>query len=181
MIETDVKVTPTEDEVGRETRIAATTPNPGAEDKRAQRAAVNRVNAKKSTGPRSVHGQKIARRNALQHGQTATTLLAEKTTDNIFVSIVARLREEYCPSSLEEEFLIETIAMQWSRLSFSHEWERKSAADRLFGSDALDRFLRYNALSQKTLFSALERLNAILEKEHSEPEKQEDGTIETLQ
>jgi len=43
----------------------------------ARKAAANRRNASKSTGPKSVDGRNVARRNALKHGLTAETLVVE--------------------------------------------------------------------------------------------------------
>jgi len=40
------------------------------------KAAANRKNAKKSTGPKTVEGRNVVRRNALKHGLTAETLVA---------------------------------------------------------------------------------------------------------
>jgi hypothetical protein len=43
----------------------------------AARPSSNRKNAKKSTGPKTVEGRNVVRRNALKHGLTAETLVVE--------------------------------------------------------------------------------------------------------
>jgi hypothetical protein len=102
----------------------------------------------------------MSRRNALKHGQTARTILAESTDDPIFGSMTQRLRAEYEPQSLAEELFIENAAMQWSRLAFAHGYERgRDATHRLFGGEVLDRFLRYNSAAERSLFRCLQELD----------------------
>ncbi len=43
----------------------------------ARKTAANRENAKKITGPKTVEGRNVVRRNALKHGLTAETLVVE--------------------------------------------------------------------------------------------------------
>src|SRR5436305_8376879 len=162
----------------RLTVISGETADENADDKRAQRAATSRANARRSTGPISTEGKRRSRKNAMKHGLTSRTLLAEASDDPAFIEITERLRDEYRPQTLAEEIAVESAAMQWSRLSFAHGYERgRDATHRRFGSDMLERFLRYNGAAERSLFRALERLQAAADARASAKSDDVDGEL----
>jgi hypothetical protein len=70
----------------------------------------NRINAQKSTGPRTPEGKAKSRRNGLQHGLTAKTcMLAEEDPDGL-LDLLAEIREKFDPQDTDEDFLIERMA-----------------------------------------------------------------------
>ena len=75
----------------------------------------NRQNAKRSTGPRTDTGKAIVARNACRHGLSgAFTILAHEDRAE-FQSLLDQYRSEFKPQSVDEEFLIETMAQsRWT-------------------------------------------------------------------
>jgi hypothetical protein len=70
----------------------------------------NRINAQKSTGPKTPEGKAKSRRNALQHGLTAKTcMLADEDPDDL-LDLANELREKFDPQDTDEDFLIERMA-----------------------------------------------------------------------
>jgi hypothetical protein len=70
----------------------------------------NRLNAQKSTGPRTPEGKAKSRRNALQHGLTAKTcMLADEDPDDL-LDLTEEIREKFNPQDTDEDFLIERMA-----------------------------------------------------------------------
>jgi hypothetical protein len=70
----------------------------------------NRINAQKSTGPKTPEGKAKSRRNALQHGLTAKTcMLADEDPDDL-LDLTDELREKFNPQDTDEDFLIERMA-----------------------------------------------------------------------
>jgi hypothetical protein len=67
----------------------------------------NRINAQKSTGPKTPEGKAKSRRNALQHGLTAKTcMLADEDPDDL-LDLTEEIREKFDPQDTDEDFLIE--------------------------------------------------------------------------
>jgi hypothetical protein len=70
----------------------------------------NRINAQKSTGPKTPEGKAKSRRNALQHGLTAKTcMLADEDPDDL-LDLTEEIREKFDPQDTDEDFLIERMA-----------------------------------------------------------------------
>jgi hypothetical protein len=70
----------------------------------------NRINAQKSTGPKTPEGKAKSRRNGLQHGLTAKTcMLAEEDPDGL-LDLLEEIREKFNPQDTDEDFLIERMA-----------------------------------------------------------------------
>jgi hypothetical protein len=80
-----------------------------------KRAAANRQNARRSTGPRTAEGKRAVRFNALKHGLLAAEVII-RTGDGaeneaVFRRLVDRLGQELDPQGLREELAVEEIAM----------------------------------------------------------------------
>lgn len=95
----------------------------------ARRIATNRANAAKSTGPRTPEGKARSCQNALTHGLYANTWsdgpLARAVTGaspwlgedpDAFARLHARLMAKYEPEDVEEEKMVERLALLWTRL-----------------------------------------------------------------
>jgi hypothetical protein len=70
----------------------------------------NRINAQKSTGPKSPEGKAKSRRNALQHGLTAKTCMLADEDPNDLLDMIAEISEKFDPQDTDEDFLIERMA-----------------------------------------------------------------------
>src|SRR5262245_47080817 len=73
------------------------------------RAAINRRNAAKSTGPRSPEGKRSAKFNALKHGLTAATPVLPGEDPEAFRRLEA-WAEALDPADVVERFLVEQAA-----------------------------------------------------------------------
>jgi hypothetical protein len=70
----------------------------------------NRMNAQKSTGPKTPEGKAKSRRNALQHGLTAKTCMLADEDPGDLLDLVAEIRKKFDPQDTDEDFLIERMA-----------------------------------------------------------------------
>jgi hypothetical protein len=77
----------------------------------------NRRNAKKSTGPRSKAGKRIASKNHLQHGMRSGDILQPFEDRHEFEQHCVDTRKKWDPQGREEEHLVETIT--------AHTWRMK--------------------------------------------------------
>jgi hypothetical protein len=78
--------------------------------------AANRVNAQKSTGPRSVEGKSRSRFNALKHGMDAASIVIPGEDPAVYDSLVAQYLIEYRPQSASESFHVDTmIRADWQK------------------------------------------------------------------
>jgi len=70
----------------------------------------NRINAQKSTGPRTPEGKARSRRNGLLHGLTAKTCMLDDEDPNGLTGLVEQISEKYHPQDTDEDFYIERMA-----------------------------------------------------------------------
>ena len=74
----------------------------------------NRLNAQRSTGPRTIEGKARSRRNALAHGLTATCVLIPGECQEDYERLREGIWEEYDPHGpLEEEFAERLVSQLW--------------------------------------------------------------------
>ncbi len=83
----------------------------------------NRLNALKSTGPRTEYGKAVSRRNALRHGLTAHFIVLDGEDAAAFETLGLALRDEYRPASATESDLVEHLAALLWRLRRAGAYE----------------------------------------------------------
>ncbi len=82
----------------------------------AQKTA-NRLNARKSTGPRSAAGKARSAGNALRHGMLSKQIVLLDEDRDAYDALLKSLHEEWRPLSMTQRILVERIAAhQWKLL-----------------------------------------------------------------
>ena len=81
-----------------------------------KQTAANRLNAQKSTGPRTPEGRAAVRLNGVTHGLTAETLVLEGESESDFKAVFDSLEAEHQPTTPTEETLVAQLAMATWRL-----------------------------------------------------------------
>jgi hypothetical protein len=76
----------------------------------------NRLNALKSTGPRTVRGKAMIWRNAVTHGMTSTRVVLFDEVKADFEKFYAGIAQDFAPEGTAECALVERIAMLAWRL-----------------------------------------------------------------
>jgi hypothetical protein len=78
--------------------------------------AANRLNAMKSSGPRTAEGKAASRMNALRHGVDAQSIVIPGEDPEELVDLARDYRHQFRPNSPEQEFLVETLVnADWLR------------------------------------------------------------------
>src|SRR4051794_36857551 len=91
---------------------SATTAAPASD----RRAAANRLNAQKSTGPRTPEGKRRTALNAVKHGVTARTPLIPSDDPEELVELTTDLLEDLDPqTALERELADRIVGICWRR------------------------------------------------------------------
>jgi hypothetical protein len=124
----------------------------------------NRLNATKSTGPRTPAGKDTCRRNSLKHGLTADKLLLTIEDQPAFEATRAQLIEDYAPATELESMLVEEIAQNWFRLQRARAWEREvleKALNGFFPTDPFNRAMRYLAAAERAWHRSINQLRAV--------------------
>lgn len=78
--------------------------------------AANRLNAQKSTGPKTEEGKAVSRLNSLRHGLLAQDVVLPGENESAFDALYEQLREEFSPQGELEFCLVERIATSCWRL-----------------------------------------------------------------
>jgi hypothetical protein len=98
-----------------------------------RKAAANRRNALKSTGPRTPQGKARARLNALKHGilasQAVISTIEGSAERKLFEATVAGLADDFQPVGTYEQLLVQEIAACFWRLRRLHKFENLAAAE----------------------------------------------------
>ena len=82
----------------------------------AAQIAANRLNAQKSTGPRTPEGKAVSSFNALKHGMDAASIVIPGEDPAEYERIAAAYREQFHPASALEEFHVATlIRCDWQK------------------------------------------------------------------
>ena len=76
----------------------------------------NRLNAQKSTGPKTPEGRAAVRLNGVKHGLTAETIVLKGESESDFKDLLDSLEAEHDPASPTEEALVVQLAMATWRL-----------------------------------------------------------------
>ena len=80
-----------------------------------KQVTANRVNALKSTGPKSDRGKALSAQNAKRHGLLAKAVVAGSEDEKAFLGLVRSLSEEFAPASALEEQLVQKLAISFWR------------------------------------------------------------------
>jgi hypothetical protein len=83
----------------------------------------NRLNARRSTGPRTVSGKIRSRRNAIKHGLTARTVIDVFEDDAEFQTFCRAVASGYAPRSTTDQEMIHRLAALLWRLRRAHAVE----------------------------------------------------------
>jgi hypothetical protein len=81
-----------------------------------KQTTANRLNAQKSTGPKTPEGRAAVRLNGVTHGLTAETLVLKGESESDFKALFESLEAEHEPTTPTEEILVADLAMAtWRR------------------------------------------------------------------
>jgi hypothetical protein len=75
----------------------------------------NRLNAKKSTGPKTTEGKKVSSQNAIRHGLTSRQVVLSLENRVEYDQLLEDLTQNYKPGNLQEELQVTKIAESWWR------------------------------------------------------------------
>ena len=81
-----------------------------------KQTAANRLNAQKSTGPKTQQGRAAVRLNGVKHGLTAETIVLKGESEADFTNLLGSLEAEHDPGTPTEEALVVQLAMATWRL-----------------------------------------------------------------
>jgi hypothetical protein len=124
----------------------------------------NRLNALRSTGPRTPEGKLASSQNARSHGFTSAILQVAPAQQPAFDTLEAQLRETVNPApGLEEELFRQLLTSAW-QLRRLARWEEEMLCDETNPFDdpaaeaKLKRFHRYKSAHQRTFDRALREI-----------------------
>jgi len=124
----------------------------------------NRINAQRSTGPRTDAGKIIARENSLRHGLCAGIPCMTDETSEEVEELLANLREEHQPVGSTEEILVYKIAEHFffaKRASYllteQLDWADKGENN----SREIGLMLRYHTTADRGYYRALTELRKV--------------------
>ena len=80
------------------------------------RAAVNRANAQKSTGPKTEQGKTVSSQNSFKHGLYSKAIVIPGEDPAEFEALRADLAAEHRPVGLTEEMLVDEVAQHYWRM-----------------------------------------------------------------
>jgi hypothetical protein len=138
-----------------------------------QRAEANRINAQRSSGPRTELGKSRSKMNALKHGLSAKTIVIEGEDPREFEALRAGLEQQYESDSALMFELVERLAILFWRQRRVARFEAaiiqlkmsdclidgQTAIRELVDEDVLTKLARYEA----TLANAVNRTLHLLE------------------
>jgi hypothetical protein len=108
---------------------------PGKKPVSVRKIQANRLNASKSTGPKSPRGKGYSRRNALKHGLFAVDLYMAALTKwedpNEYQDLLDRLLRDYQAVGAPEELEVQRITACWWKLSRVWRYENAQIAGKL--------------------------------------------------
>jgi hypothetical protein len=130
------------------------------------RAEANRLNAQKSTGPRTEAGKDRASRNAVKHGLTARHLVLSCEERDDFEHLRAELYREHAPQSTQEVLLVTQIADSFYRLQRARKMETDLFERELSDSATADMSVLAVFEKKSGTFELLRRYTASLERSY---------------
>jgi hypothetical protein len=126
----------------------------------------NRLNAARSTGPRSVAGKEKTKFNATRHGLTSTQVVLWSEDKEDFEELRRQFREEHKPVGKTEETLVDEIAQCWWRLQRARMHESGALNNTVvINEDFFGRFLgpilRYMTTAERGWHRAITQLRTV--------------------
>lgn len=166
----------------------------------AARVAANRLNAQRSTGPRTEEGKHRVSRNAVTHGLTAQTICLAEESSQAFYTLRRHMLEDLNPSGeIQCQLAEQIIAARWRLMRL---WEtetglydealqagssdesltsrRTRAFRKLAGDGALDKLHRYETRLARDYDRALRRLKELQAEQERERQSRRQRQQESL-
>ena len=137
------------------------------------RAAINRANAKLSTGPRSSAGKQASSRNATKHGLASGQLIIPGEDPAAFGALLADLLSDHQPADSTEELLVNTMAQSYWLSQRALRLQNNCFTENGVDQKGLSLFLRYGATHHRAFYKAL----ADLQRLQKERKRQENGVV----
>jgi len=129
--------------------------------------AANRLNARKSTGPRTPHGKAVSRMNAYRHGMRSLTIVIPGEDHDLYDRIYAAMCREYQAHTEPEQFLVrQMVDAQW-RLERLKGIETALLDQPEIDTVELDRISRWQVRLENSYYKAQKALQAL--GKHSRP------------
>ena len=160
---------------------AGQNPAPGSaqEPKRSisdRKLAANRLNAQRSTGPRTPQGKENSKRNSYKLGIFAQQLFqpteqGRKDWEE-YKDLISGIYSHYQPHGVMEERLVDKVVTETVRFARTLKLERHELdLERALWNPPIDRILRYQTAIDRQLTKALERLEELQAERKAEPAK----------
>ncbi len=136
----------------------------------------NRLNAQKSTGPKSPEGKKRASQNRTTHGLSSEHVVLASEDRSSFDNLLAILNGEWDPRSETEAFLVETLAYNQWRLLRIGRIEHASLSRKLEARGEVsvpmevEDLSRYEGRSSRAYYRALNMLIKFQEGREKQPQ-----------
>jgi hypothetical protein len=128
------------------------------------RAAINRANAQRSTGPRSPEGKATSSRNRFTHGFCGEFTLLPHEDQRAFKTLLNNLRVEHQPNSPTEHMLVDRLAQHhWLAQRAIHLQSLVFSDDRPLAEQekSIALFLRYQVANERAFSKCLKDLREI--------------------
>lgn len=143
--------------------------------------AANRLNAKKSTGPRSRPGRLRTRQNALRHGLTAETVITALENADEYAAFERDVVADYRPrNSVEQALVLRLASLLWRlRRSVAIETGLFEAQGRMLKARRIARQISANnGLRTAELAASYQCSEAPLSPENGEPQSENSAECE---
>jgi hypothetical protein len=160
---------------------AGQNPAPGSaqEPKRSisdRKLAANRLNAQRSTGPRTPQGKENSKRNSYKLGIFAQQLFQSTEQGRKdweeYKDLISGIYSHYQPHGVMEERLVDKVVTETVRFARTLKLERHELdLERALWNPPIDRILRYQTAIDRQLTKALEQLEGLQAKRKAEPAK----------
>jgi hypothetical protein len=143
-----------------------------------RKLAANRLNAKRSTGPKTPQGKENSKRNSYKLGIFARQIFPA-TEQGIkewegYKDMVTRIYDQYRPEGIMEELLVDKVVTEAVRFARLLEYERQELGRTgAFWDQPVDRVLRYQTAINRQLTKAIEQLGDLQAERTAQPDTSE--------
>src|SRR5258708_22028215 len=128
-----------------------------------QRRNKNRLNARKSCGPKSVEGKDISRANSMTHGHTAKVLTLPDENPNLVKAEADAWRESCQPENHDEQVLVDHLAVATVQLERLTKAEDAVIDDQARRAQVVWDYTQQNHLIMATGVLRLDPANAVVQ------------------